>query len=246
MEIRKSYKADLEHRRLSGFLLGLIVVLSVFLVLLEYPAQNNGEDTDSSMLNDLSQDLESMPLIIRDKVTRAAAAAQKPSVPEKIRAAENTSAEADIDKTEIISNDDNGSETANGNAAGTAEADNDKETADKESADDSFADDNTLKFRVIETLPEFPGGIDGFMKWLTQMLHYPPLAQRQRIQGTVLVAFIINADGSVTNLKIVKSAGKELDDEALRVMRMMPAWKAGEDHGKPCRTYLRIPIVFKL
>ena len=106
--------------------------------------------------------------------------------------------------------------------------------------------DNPLNFQVVEALPEFPGGMSAFVQWLTKNLKYPVTAQRARKQGTVLVAFIINKDGSTTAHKIVKSAAPELDREALRVVRMMPKWKPGEDRGKPCRTYFCIPIVFKL
>ena len=107
-------------------------------------------------------------------------------------------------------------------------------------------DDNPLNFQVIERLPEFPGGMVEFMKWLTKNLSYPVIAQQQKIQGKVLVSFIINKDGTISSPKVVKSVSPELDREALRVIRIMPKWKPGEDHGKPCRTYFCIPVVFKL
>lgn len=84
------------------------------------------------------------------------------------------------------------------------------------------------------------------MKWLTKNLSYPVIAQQQKIQGKVLVSFIINKDGTISSPKVVKSVSPELDREALRVIRIMPKWKPGEDHGKPCRTYFCIPVVFKL
>jgi protein TonB len=85
-----------------------------------------------------------------------------------------------------------------------------------------------------------------FVQWLTKNLRYPAAAQRNKQQGTVLVAFIINKDGTTTGHKVVRSAAPELDREALRVIKTMPKWKPGEDHGQPCRTYFCIPIVFKL
>lgn len=107
-------------------------------------------------------------------------------------------------------------------------------------------DDNPLNFTVVERLPEFPGGYSALVQWLTKNLKYPVAAQRAKRQGTVLVSFIVNKDGSITDRKVVKSASPELDREALRVLRNMPKWKPGEDRGKPCRTYFCIPIVFKL
>ena len=106
--------------------------------------------------------------------------------------------------------------------------------------------DNPLNFRVVEQLPEFPGGMAAFVKWLTDNLHYPALAQRQNIQGRVVVTFIINRDGSTSDLKIAKSVNPMLDREALRVARMMPNWKPGLANGKPCRTLFAIPIEFKI
>lgn len=77
-------------------------------------------------------------------------------------------------------------------------------------------------------------------------LKYPITAQRAKKEGTVLVSFIINKDGTTTGHKIVRSAGAEFDGEALRVLRQMPKWTPGKDKGQPCRTYFCIPIVFKL
>jgi protein TonB len=84
------------------------------------------------------------------------------------------------------------------------------------------------------------------MKWLTRNLKYPASAQQQKIEGRVVVSFIINKDGTTSDIKVTKSATPVLDREALRVIRMMPKWKAGEDHGKPCRTMMAIPVVFAL
>ena len=106
--------------------------------------------------------------------------------------------------------------------------------------------DNPLNFRVVEKLPEFPGGMVEFMKWITKNLRYPKAAQQQKIQGKVMVAFIIGKDGTVSEIKVTKKVHPLLDAEALRVMKMMPKWKPGEDKGKPCLTYFCIPVNFVL
>jgi len=98
----------------------------------------------------------------------------------------------------------------------------------------------------VEQLPEFPGGASEFMKWLTKNLRYPPQAQQKNIQGKVVAQFIVNKDGSISHLEILKSVHPLLDREALRVLGMMPPWKAGLQNDKPCRTQVCIPIVFKL
>ena len=84
------------------------------------------------------------------------------------------------------------------------------------------------------------------MKWLTKNLQYPKQAQQEKIEGKVLVSFLINTDGSITELKIEKNVHPLLDNEAMRVMRTMPKWRPGMAKGKPCQTKISIPVVFQL
>ena len=109
----------------------------------------------------------------------------------------------------------------------------------------SMAQD-TVVLRTTDKLPEFPGGITEFMKWLTQNLRYPEKARSSKIQGKVVVSFIVNKDGSIASPEVQKSADPLLDREALRVIRMMPHWKPGIMDSKPCRTMFAIPVVFSL
>ena len=103
-----------------------------------------------------------------------------------------------------------------------------------------------LDFRVVEDLPQFPGGAVEFMKWLTNNLKYPTVAQQRKVQGRVVAQFIVNQDGSVSDIQVVERLSTECDREALRVLRMMPKWQPGLMNAKPCRTKVCIPIVFKL
>ena len=106
--------------------------------------------------------------------------------------------------------------------------------------------DKPLNWRVVEELPDFPGGMVMFMKWITQNLKYPPAAKTQKIQGKVIVQFVVNKDGSVSDCKVVGPVHPLLDREALRVLALMPEWKPGTMGGKPCRTLFAMPIVFRL
>ena len=106
--------------------------------------------------------------------------------------------------------------------------------------------DQPLNFRVVQDLPQFPGGAVAFMKWLTSNLTYPPFAKMRKIQGKVLVQFIVNADGSISDIKVAKSLEPNCDNEAMRVMLKMPNWKPGIQNDKPCRTLVAVPIVFRL
>ncbi len=108
------------------------------------------------------------------------------------------------------------------------------------------ASEQPLNFRIVQQMPEFPGGGLAFIQWLTRQLRYPPLAQSQRIQGRVVVSFIVNKDGSIADVKLEKSINALLDREALRVIRMMPRWKPGVHNNQPCRTMVAVPVVFKI
>lgn len=102
------------------------------------------------------------------------------------------------------------------------------------------------KERVLTETPTPPGGWAAFMKWITKTLVYPPQARKAKQEGVTSVAFIVEADGSVSDIHLESSRGTLFDEEALRVIRQMGRWKAGLDHGKPCRSMVEIPIVFKL
>ncbi len=106
--------------------------------------------------------------------------------------------------------------------------------------------DAPVDLRVVEDLPQFPGGAVEFMKWLTRNLKYPSSAQQRKVQGRVVAQFIVNKDGSISDLILVEKVSPELDREALRVLRMMPKWTPGVMDAKPCRTKVCIPVVFKL
>lgn len=108
------------------------------------------------------------------------------------------------------------------------------------------ASEQPLNFRIVQQMPEFPGGGSAFIQWLTRQLRYPPLALSQRIQGRVVVSFIVNKDGSIADVKLEKSVNALLDREALRVIRMMPRWKPGVHNNQPCRTMVAVPVVFKI
>ena len=103
-----------------------------------------------------------------------------------------------------------------------------------------------VDFRVVEDLPQFPGGASEFMKWLTRNLKYPASAQNKKIKGRVVAQFIVNTDGSVSDLELTEHLEAACDREVLRVLRMMPKWQAGVMNAKPCRTKVCIPIVFNL
>ena len=116
-------------------------------------------------------------------------------------------------------------------------------------ASDVTAPADTTKnvvYDVTETMPQFPGGQGVMMKYLAANIKYPASAVKAKKQGRVIVAFVIQKDGSVTNARIVRSVDPELDAEALRIVKAMPNWTPGTQDGKPVNVKYTIPIVFSL
>lgn len=107
-------------------------------------------------------------------------------------------------------------------------------------------DDDPETLQKVQDLPEYPGGMSEFVKWLTKNLKYPPRALRDKVEGRVMISFIVNKDGSLSDIKVEEHVHALLDNEALRVVRQMPNWKPGRDHGKICRTKVAVPIVFEI
>lgn len=116
-------------------------------------------------------------------------------------------------------------------------------------ASDATAPADTTKnvvYDVTETLPQFPGGQGVMMKYLAANIKYPASAVKAKKQGRVIVSFVIQKDGSVTNARIVRSVDPELDAEALRIVKAMPNWTPGTQDGKPVNVRYTIPVVFSL
>ena len=101
-------------------------------------------------------------------------------------------------------------------------------------------------FAIVETQPEFPGGQNEMFKFLMNTVVYPNIAKRQGISGTVYVGFVINTEGVVTNVEVKKGIHDSLDDEAVRVVKMMPIWIPGRQQGRAVRVAYTLPIKFKL
>ena len=108
------------------------------------------------------------------------------------------------------------------------------------------ADDKDSVYNKPEVMAEFPGGMEAMMKYLSENIKYPEQAKEKNIQGRVLVSFIVEKNGSISNVKVVKGIGNGCDEEAVRVISSMPKWKPGMQNGKKVRVNFAIPISFKL
>ena len=99
---------------------------------------------------------------------------------------------------------------------------------------------------VVEEMPQFPGGSSALFEFLARNVKYPVDAEENGIQGRVIVTFIVECDGSITDVKVAKGVDPSLDREAIRVIRMMPNWKPGTQNNKPVRVKYTVPVTFRL
>lgn len=242
MEIKKSRAADLESGRLTNFLLGLIVVLSLMFVAFEHTdSGSDEEDFGDEDLEAVANEMELVPLNKQERRIALVPKAQKTAKPTKLKVVSNDAEIASATDVVSPSLSGNGSDEAEG-GGGTA-----VDIVPTKAIDPNILDKDDVKdMRVVEQLPQFPGGPVEMMKWLTKTLQYPQDAQRRKRQGRVVAQFIVEKDGSVSDLRLTTKVDPSLDREAMRVMKLMPKWKAGVQNNKPCRTRVCIPIVFQL
>lgn len=101
-------------------------------------------------------------------------------------------------------------------------------------------------YNIVEVMAEYPGGFEKMAEFLGKNIVYPEEAKEKNIQGTVLVSFVVEKNGKITDAKVVRSIGGGCDEEALRVVNAMPKWKPGKQNGKNVRVQFALPIKFKL
>ena len=106
--------------------------------------------------------------------------------------------------------------------------------------------EETKVFDVVEEMPQFPGGPSALFEYLSKNIKYPVVAEENGVQGRVIVTFVVERDGSITDVKVVKSVDPSLDKEAQRVVKSMPHWIPGKQNGSAVRVKYTVPVTFKL
>ena len=101
-------------------------------------------------------------------------------------------------------------------------------------------------YDVVEQMPSFPGGPAAMMEFISRSIVYPVSALKQELQGLVIVSFIVERDGRLSNAKVVKSVAPDLDKEALRIVKKMPRWIPGQQNGRKVKVKYTVPITFRL
>ena len=107
-------------------------------------------------------------------------------------------------------------------------------------------EEETKVFDVVEQMPSFPGGPSALFEYLSKNIKYPAVAEENGVQGRVIVTFVVERDGSITDVKVVKSVDPSLDKEAQRVVKSMPRWIPGKQNGQAVRVKYTVPVTFRL
>jgi protein TonB len=216
MQPKKNPKISLESKKSLFFQIGLAVTLVLVLIAFEWKSYEKN-DYNLGSLNLDDMEEEIIP-ITRQEVKPPPPPPPPPEVIEIVEDEVEIENEVEIEDTET---------------------DEDEIIEIEEEDDEEF-------FMVVENMPEFPGGDLGLMKFIQKNVRYPAIAKEYNITGKVYVSFIVDRQGSVTNVKIVRGVDKNLDAEALRVVSLLPKYKPGKQRGKAVRVMFTIPINFTL
>ena len=224
MQVKKSEKASLEKDKIVYVLMGLVFVLSLCYVALEWTEREvtKYEVTDTEFLFEEEGEIQ-----------QTSQETPPPPPPPAVQEVEVLNVVEDNVETESIEVNTEETETEVVIAA-PVEAPVEEE-------------EEEVVFVVVESMPEFPGGQQALFKYLSENVKYPVIAQENGIQGRVICQFVVNKDGSIVDVEVVRSGGDaSLDKEAIRVIKSMPKWKPGKQRGKPVRVKYTVPVNFKL
>lgn len=225
MEIKKSNKANLERKRIVFFQMGLVMAL-VFLFLGFEWSRSATDEVSYAMLEegDLIEEIE-IPVTRREIEKRQE---ELPSLePEEIKVVDN---ETELKDTFSI-----GLDISNVNVTKKFNIEPEPEIVEP-------------KIHVsVQEMPTFmEGDLRTFHKWVQSRVNYPEIPKNMGIEGKVVVSFVVDTDGSLTNMKVVNSIDDIFSEEVLRVLKESPAWKPGKQNGREAKVIFFMPVIFKL
>ena len=223
MEPKKTEKADLEKKSFMFFSLGLIIALLLSITAFTYRVY------DDTSAKDLSNNTAN-----NDEILEVPPTQQLPPPPPKIQQPQiiEVPDEKKIEEEIEINMDTEVTEQTKVEEIKIAEVE------EKEDPDQIFL--------VVEETAAPTGGMPAFYEYVGKKLKYPAQARRMGIEGKVFVEFVIERDGTITDVKAIKGIGAGCDEEAVRVLQSAPKWKPGKQRGKPVRQRMVLPIAFKL
>lgn len=227
MELKKNPKADLEKRRGLYLEIGLVVILAATLVAFEVKSYDSEEET--AFQREVIDEPEEV--IIQTDVVEPPPP-PPPEVPEVTTLINVVDDEQKIENEFVV------------NAEVTEETKNVEIVQVKVEQEEEVAEEPI--FTVVESEPEFPGGMEALYKYLGQNIKYPQLARENGITGKVYVTFVVEKDGSIANPRILRDIGGGCGAEAIRVVKAMPKWSPGKQRGKAVRVQFNLPVNFNL
>ena len=225
MQVKKSENASLEKDKLVYVLMGLVFTLSLVFVALEWTEKEvtKYEVTDTEFLFEEEVDIQ--------QTSQETPPPPPPPAVQEVEVLNVVEDNVETESIEVNAEDDKAEEVV---IAAPVEAPVEEE-------------EEEVVFVVVESMPEFPGGQQALFKYLSENVKYPVIAQENGIQGRVICQFVVNKDGSIVDVEVVRSGGDpSLDKEAIRVIKSMPKWKPGKQRGKPVRVKYTVPVNFKL
>ena len=227
METKKTPKANLENKRPTWLLVGYVTVLAFMFVAFEWTRDVRVDTSGRITENVFEQDME-IPLTRQPEVT--------PPPPPQVTPIN--------DVLTIIDDDDTAEET---NFASSEETGEDVVIKHIPVAVDEEVVVEDDIFVIVEENPQFPdGGTAGLLQYLGKNIKYPTIPQENATQGRVTVQFVVNKDGSIVDVKVIRGVDPYLDKEAVRVISTMPKWIPGKQRGVPVRCKFTVPVTFKL
>ena len=225
MQLKKSPKVSLEDKKLIYALMGGVLVLSICFVAFEWT------EKEVTKYDVVDQDFLIEEEIDIQQTTQETPPPPPPPAVQEVEILNVVDDDVKTESVEIKTEDDKDVEVV---IAPPVEAPVVEEVEEE-------------IFVVVESMPEFPGGAQEMMKFIAENIKYPVIAQENGIQGRVICQFVIEKNGSVTDIQVVRSSGDaSLDKEAERVIKNMPKWKPGKQRGKPVRVKYTIPVAFRL
>jgi protein TonB len=223
MEPKKYEKANLENKKSYFFEVGLILALLIVFAAFEYKTYDKVTiDIQKRLVDDTPEEI--IP------ITEHKPPPPPPPPPKQVTQIKIV--EDDVEVEDEIDID--------------VEADDDTEVEEYIPVEEEEEIVEAEIFTVVESMPEFPGGTGELYKYLGKSIKYPPLAKESGIQGRVFVNFVVEPNGSISNVKILRGIGGGCDEEAMRVVKSMPSWKPGKQRGKAVRVSYNLPIKFTL
>ena len=225
LDVKKSPKASLEDKKFIYLLVGFVLALSLVYIAFEWTNKEITvyEDVDTDFVFEEELDIVQTAETPPPPPPPPAA----PVVVEVLNVVENTE---EVEAVEIVSEDDETEEIV----------------IDVPVAAPIEEEEEEVVFQVVEKMPQFPGGQQALFEYLSKNIRYPVIAQENGLQGRVICKFVVNYDGSIVDIVVVRSVDPSLDKEAVRVIQSMPKWQPGEQRGKAVRVKYTLPVNFRL